>query len=63
MAELKNAIAATKEKMEDLTSKNRGKLLIQLIQLRKDQYVLKEAYRRPIRFQKITKSFHNLSIE
>lgn len=63
MATLKDAIAATKEKLENPDSPNRGKLLMQLIQLRKDQYVLKEAYRKPIRFQKMTKSFHTVHIE
>ena len=57
MAALKDAIAATKVKLENPDSPNRGRLLIQLIQLRKDQYILKEAYRKPLRFQRVSKSF------
>lgn len=45
------------------TAKNKKALLKQLIEMRKDQYVLKAAYQKPITFMKAVNNFHTVKIE
>lgn len=63
MQQLKDAILETEKQQALATGKKRALLRKQLIQLRKDQYVLKSAYRKPIYFTNVVRSFSNISFE
>lgn len=63
MQQLKEAIAEVEKREAAATGKKRALLRKQLIELRKDQYVLKSAYRKPIYFTNAVKSFSNVSFE
>lgn len=63
LKQLREAIDMWEEKLK--TAQGRNKFIIKktLIELRKDQYIIKDAYRQPIRFNKITHSKHYLKLE
>ena len=63
MKDLREAIAQVEQKEKNAKGKKRALLRKQLIELRKDQYVLKSAYRKPIYFMNATKSFSNISFD
>ena len=63
MRQLREAITQVELKEAAATGKKKALLKKQLIELRKDQYVLKSAYRKPIYFMNVTKSFSHISFE
>ena len=63
MRQLRQAIEQVEKKEAAATGKKRALLRKQLIELRKDQYVLKSAYRKPIYFMNAVKSFNNISFD
>lgn len=63
MKQLKDAIAQVEKEEAAATGKRRALLRKQLIELRKDQYVLKSAYRKPIYFTNAVRSFSNVSFD
>lgn len=62
MRELRDAILATEEECKKASGKRAYLLRRQLIAMRQDQYVLKNAYKKPIYLINITKSFPKLDL-
>lgn len=62
LKELREAIKQIELKLKTAT-KNKKALLKQLIEMRKDQYILKSSYQKPITFMKAVNSFHSIKIE
>jgi len=60
---LKEAIAIWEEKMKTASGKEAFIIKKTLIELRKDQYVIKNAYRRPITLTKITHSKNTMPLD
>lgn len=63
LQQLVESIKETQQRYEQATGKKKALLLKQLIQMRKDQYVLKSSYRKPIYFMNAIKSFNNINFE
>ena len=63
LKQLREAISLWEEKMKTVTGKEAYIIKRTLIELRKDQYVIKNAYRRPIVFNKLTHSKHMLPLD
>ena len=63
LKQLREAISLWEEKMKTATGKDAYIIKRTLIELRKDQYVIKNAYRRPIVFNKLTHSKHILPLD
>ena len=63
LKQLKEAIAIWEEKMQTATGKEAFVIKKTLIELRKDQYVIKNAYRRPITLTKITRSKNPIMLD
>ena len=62
MQELRDAIAAVEEECKKAVGKKAFLLKKQLIEMRQDQYVLKNAYKKPIYMINITKSLPKLEL-
>ena len=63
LKQLKEAIAIWEEKMKTASGKEAFIIKKTLIELRKDQYVIKNAYRRPITLTKITHSKNTMPLD
>ena len=63
LAQLREAIQYWEEKMKTATGRQAYIIKSTLIQLRKDQYIIKAAYRRPIMATKLIRSRYSLPIE
>lgn len=64
LAELRKEIVKIEEKFKRTTNRRkRSKLLKQLIEMRKDQYVIRSAYKKPIYTTNIIKSFSYMSFD
>lgn len=63
MKQLRDSIQQTEMRQKAATGKKRALLKKQLIQLRKDQYVLKSLYRKPIYFMNAIKSVNNINFD
>ena len=63
LKELRETIAYIEEKEKIATGKKKYLLKKQIIELRKDQYVLKQAYRKPVYMMNAVKSFNHLSLD
>jgi hypothetical protein len=63
LQELQAAIKEVEEQEKKATGKKKYLLKKQLIEMRQDQYVIKNTYRHPFRFINATKGFSNLSLE
>lgn len=63
LKELREAIAKVEEQYHAATGKKRAALRKQMIEMRKDQYVLRSAYRPPIYCLNATRSFNNVSLD
>lgn len=63
LRQLVESINQTQKRYELATGKKKALLLKQLIEMRKDQYVLKGSYRKPIYFMNAIKSFNNINFE
>lgn len=57
---LKKEIEKTEEKFKKASGKDKYNLKKQLIEMRQDQYVIKNSYRKPITFMNIRKSFSKI---
>lgn len=62
LKELRQAIEKVEEQMKAATGKQKFLLKKQLIELRQDQYVIKNAYKKPIYCLNATKSFSKLDL-
>lgn len=62
LKELREVIIDVQEKQKKATGKNKYLLTRQLIDLRREQYALKYAYKPPISFTKISKSINNIDL-
>ena len=60
---LYDAIQDVKQQYEAATGKRRSALLKSLIEMRKDQYVIKNAFLKPIYFMNVRKSFHKITLD
>ena len=63
LKQLREAINMWEEKLKTAQGKDRFIIKKTLIELRKDQYIIKDFYRQPIRFTKITRSKHYLKLD
>lgn len=63
LKQLREAINMWEEKLKKAEGRDRFIIKKTLIDLRKDQYIIKDSYRQPIRFTKITRSKHYLKLE
>ena len=63
LKQLREAINMWEEKLKTAQGKDKFIIKKTLIELRKDQYTIKDAYRKPIRFTKISHSKHYLKLE
>lgn len=63
MKQLRDSIQETEIREKAATGKKRALLKKQLIQLRKDQYVLKSLYKKPIYFMNAIKSSNNINFD
>lgn len=63
LKQLREAINMWEEKLKTAQGKDKYLIKRTLIELRKDQYVIKDAYRKPIRFTKLSRSKHFLKLE
>ena len=63
MKQLRDAIAQTEAQEKVATGKRRFLLKKQLIEMRKDQYVLKSTFKAPIYCLNATKSFNHIALE
>ena len=63
LRQLREAINMWEEKMKTATGRDAYIIKSTLIELRKDQYVIKNAYRRPILFNKLTHSKNMLPLD
>ena len=61
LKELRQAIEKIEQKLA--VAKNKKPLLKQLIEMRKDQYVLKMSYQKPITFMKAVNAFHTMKLD
>ena len=59
LAQLREAIAFWENKLKTATGKKAYMIKKTIIELRKDQYVLKNDYYQPVAISKITKTVHN----
>ena len=62
LKKLHDSIKELEPKIKKATGKNRFLLMKALIEMRKDQYVIKNSFKPPIRFINIRKSFHQLQL-
>lgn len=62
LKDLVKVIKQTEALFKAATGKRKGLLFKQLKEMRKDQYVLKAAYQKPIRMMNVTKSVHTLEL-
>lgn len=63
LKQLIEAINRWEAKLKTAQGKDRFLIKKTLIELRKDQYVIKDSYRQPIRFTKVTRSKHYLKLD
>lgn len=63
LKQLREAINMWEEKLKTAQGRDRFIIKKTLIELRKDQYIIKDAYKQPIRFNKITRSKHYLKLD
>lgn len=63
LKELRQAIEEVEKREKAATGRKRFLLRKQLIEMRKDQYVLKNAYKKPIYMMNVTKSMHTLNLD
>ncbi len=63
LKQLREAIHMWEEKLKTAQGRDRFIIKKTLIEMRKDQYLIKDAYRQPIRFNKITRSKHYLKLD
>ena len=63
LKQLIQAINRWEAKLKTAQGKDRFLIKKTLIELRKDQYVIKDSYRQPIRFTKVTRSKHFLKLD
>ena len=63
LKQLRESIEDTIKKIKTATGKAKYQLKTQLIELYQDQYIIREAYRKPIRANKTTISFYNLPLD
>ena len=63
LRQLVDSIEQVQKEYELATGKKKALLLKQLIEMRKDQYVLKGSYRKPIYFMNAIKSFNKISFQ
>lgn len=63
MAQLRAEIDKVAEQEKKAKGIKRKKLHQQLIEMRKDQYVLKNAYKKPIYFMNVTRSLNKISLD
>lgn len=63
LKELQEAIAAVEQDFKKATGKRKYLLKKQLIEMRQDQYVLKNSYRQPMYMTNVTKGFSKLSLD
>lgn len=63
LQQLVDAIHQVEQQYKQATGKRKAALRKQLIQMRKDQYVLRGAYRSPIYCLNATRSFNNVSLD
>lgn len=63
LKQLREAINMWEEKLKTAQGRDRFIIKKTLIEMRKDQYIIKDAYRQPIRFNKITRSKHYLKLD
>lgn len=62
LRQLRDSINQWEAKSKTTEGKERFIVKKALIEMRKDQYVIKNAYRRPIIFTKLTRSFHTMEL-
>lgn len=62
LRELKEVIARLEESVKKATGKNAFKLKQMLIEKRQEQYIIKNAFKPPIRFTHLTKSFSQIDL-
>ena len=63
LKQLREAITMWEEKLKTAQGRDRFIIKKTLIEMRKDQYLIKDAYRKPIRFTKISHSTHFVRLE
>lgn len=63
LAALRQAISSIESQIPAATGRRRYLLKKQLIEMRQDQYVLKNAYRKPIHFMNVIHSFNQISFD
>ena len=63
LKKLREAIESVEKQMKEATGKKKYLLKKQLIELRQDQYVIKNAYKKPIFFMNTIKSFSKLCLD
>ena len=63
MSQLRDAIKMWETKLKSASGREAFIIKTAIIELRKDQYVLKNAYRRPIVLSQITRSKHDIPLE
>lgn len=63
LKQLREAINMWEEKLKTAQGKDRYIIKKTLIEMRKDQYLLKDSYRQPIRLTKVSRSKHFLKLE
>ena len=63
LAQLKQSIAALEKRRDSASGKRKALLTKHLIQMRKDQYIIKNTYKPPIMATKVTKNYHNKNLD
>ena len=63
LKQLREAINMWEEKLKTAQGRDRFIIKKTLIEMRKDQYIIKDAYRQPIRLTKVTRSKHYLRLD
>ena len=63
LAQLRESIDAWEAKLKTAEGRDRFIIKKALIEMRKDQYIIKNVYRRPIIFNKITRSIHQIEFD
>ena len=63
LRELREAIKLWEDKLKTASGRNAFIIKTAIIELRKDQYILKDAYRKPVISKSITRSRHHIPLE
>lgn len=63
LRQLREAIEIWEKKLETAQGKDRFTIKKALIEMRRDQYIIKNAYRRPITPNKLTRSAHTITLD